>query len=245
MSLKSIIKKHGGRDSAGRLAVRHQGGEAKRFLREIDFKRNKIDIPGKVASLEYDPNRSAKIALIFYADGDKRYILAPDGLKVGDEVLAGPAAKVKTGNALKLSQIPIGTAIHNLELRPGKGGEIVRSAGAAAFIISREGGRATVKLPSGEVRMISENCWATIGQVGQLEHKLEVIGTAGRARRKGKKPEVRGTAQNPHSHPHGGGEGRTGVGMPSPVTPWGKPDRGRITRRKRKYSDSLIIKQRE
>jgi len=242
--LKKIKKKSGGRDNRGRVAVRHIGGGHKRFIREIDFKRNKLDVPGKVVSIEYDPNRSAKVALICYADGEKRYILAPEGLKIQDEVISGNKAEIRIGNALPLRSIPVGTQIHNLELVPGKGGQIVRSASSAAVVVAKGKKYATVKLPSGEEREISLACFATVGQVGNLEHRSQKIGSAGRKRRMGIRPTVRGVAQHPNSHPHGGGEGRSGIGMPSPKTPWSKPTLGKKTRKKKKYSDKWIVKRR-
>jgi large subunit ribosomal protein L2 len=243
--LLTILPKKSGRNNAGKVTVRHQGGRHKRFLREIDFKRDKHNIPAKVASIEFDPNRGAKIALLFYADGEKRYILAPRELKVGDEVLAGEKVEIKPGNALPLREIPIGTVVHNLELRPGKGGQIVRGAGTGAILMGKEEKYALVKLPSGEQRKIDLNCYATIGQIGNEEWKNRVIGKAGRKRHLGIRPTVRGVAQHPDSHPHGGGEGRSGIGMPSPKTPWGKPALGKKTRKRKKYSDKLIVKRRK
>jgi len=243
--LLQILPKHSGRDSQGRVAVRHRGGRQKRFLREIDWKRNKFDIPAKVVSLEYDPNRSADIALLQYEDGEKRYILAPDGLKVGDQVLSGKKAKIQVGHTLPLKKIPVGTPIHNIELRPGKGGQIVRSAGASAQIIAKEKGMATIKLPSGERRLIPLECLATIGQVSNPEWKTIKIGKAGKKRHRGIRPAVRGVVMHPAAHPHGGGEGRSGVGMPSPKSPWGKKTLGKKTRKPKKYSDKNIIKRRK
>ena len=223
--------------------MRHRGGGAKRQLRSIDFKRNKIGVPGKVATIEYDPNRSARIALIYYADGDKRYILAPTALKVGDIIKSGSDAEIKPGNAMPLKLIPGGTLIHNIELQPGKGAQLVRSAGMAARIIAKEGKYALVRLPSGEVRRVLSECSATIGQVGNVEHQGIKIGKAGRNRWLGRRPAVRGSAMTPRDHPHGGGEGRSPIGMPGPKTPWGKPALGYRTR-KRKPSDKLIVKRR-
>ena len=240
--LKRILPKKSGRDAAGHVSVRHQGGRHKRFLRRIDFKRDKLDLPGKVMAFEYDPNRTADIALLTYSDGEKRYILAPQGLKVGDQVVAGPEVEIKVGNTLPLKRIPVGTPIHNVELTPGKGGQIARGAGTAALIQSKEGGLATVKLPSGEIRTLSENCLATLGQLGNLDWKNEVFGKAGRKRLMGIGPTVRGVAQHPDSHPHGGGEGRSGIGLKSPKSPWGKKTLGKKTRQPGRYSDKLIIK---
>jgi len=243
--LLKIIKKHSGRNNQGKITVRHQGGGEKRFLRKIDFKRNKYGISAKVESIEYDPNRTANIALLVYKDGERRYILAPNGLKVGDEVISGQGVELKLGNALPLKEIPVGTEVHNIELKPKKGGQIVRGAGGRAIILSREGKMVTVKLPSGEERKIPAECFATIGQVSRPEWKTEVIGKAGRKRHMGIRPTVRGVAQHPGSHPHGGGEGRSGIGMPGPKTPWGKPTLGKRTRKKKKYSDKLIVKRRK
>lgn len=242
--LLAPLKKTGGRNNQGRLSVRHQGGGHKRLYRIIDFKRDKDGIPGRVATIEYDPNRSANIALVSYADGEKRYILAPENLKVGDQVISGPQADIKVGNALPLSQIPIGTMVHNVELKPGKGGQMVRSAGASAQLMAKEGGYALLRLPSGEVRKVQENCRATIGQVGNLDWENINIGKAGRKRWLGIRPTVRGVVMNPVDHPHGGGEGRAPVGRKHPVTPWGKPAMGAKTRKKRKPSDKLIVKPR-
>jgi len=243
--LKKILPKKSGRNSEGKVTVRHQGGRHKRFLREIDFKRDKLDIPAKVASIEYDPNRGARIALLFYADGEKRYILAPQDLQVGDEVMAGQKADIKPGNALPLREIPLGTLIHNLELKPGKGGQIVRGAGTAAILMNKEEKYALVKLPSGEQRKINLDCYATVGQIGNIDWKNRFLGKAGRKRHLGIRPTVRGVAQHPDSHPHGGGEGRSGIGMPSPKSPWGKPTLGKKTRKKKKYSDKLIVQKRK
>ncbi len=243
-SLVRILKKHAGRNSYGRVTVRHRGGGHKRYYRLIDFKRNKYDIPGKVIAFEYDPNRSANIALIQYPDGDKRYILAPDKLKRGDLVLSGEKAPLKDGNALPLARIPVGMPIHNLELKPGAGGKLVRGAGTAAFIQAKEGKYVSVKLPSGEIRLINSRCFATIGQVSNLDHKNQKLGKAGRKRHLGWRPTVRGVAMHPGAHPHGGGEGRSGIGMKSPKTPWGKKALGKKTRKPRKYSNKYIIKDR-
>jgi len=242
-SLVLPLKKRAGRNSQGRITVRHRGGGAKRKLRVIDFKRDKAGVPGRVAAIEYDPNRSARIALIHYADGDKRYILAPLGLNVGDTVKAGDDAEIRPGNALPLKSIPSGTLIHNIEMQPGKGGQMVRSAGLAAQIVALEGDYALVRLPSGEARRIRSNCLATIGQVGNVDHQGIKLGKAGRKRWLGWRPTVRGSAMNPRDHPHGGGEGRSPIGLPGPKTPWGKPALGYRTR-KPKASDKLIVKRR-
>ncbi len=240
-SLVERLKKNGGRNQQGRLTVRHQGGGHKRLYRIIDFKRNKDGIPAKVATIEYDPNRSARIALLNYADGEKRYIIAPNGLKVGDQVMSGPEADIKPGNALPLKNIPVGTLIHNVELKIGAGAQLVRSAGAYAQLMAIEGDYATLRMPSGEMRKVHVNCRATIGVVGNAEHMNITIGKAGRARWMGKRPENRGVAMNPNDHPHGGGEGRSPVGRKHPVTKWGKCAMGAKTRRK-KASDKLIVK---
>jgi len=218
-----------GRNNQGRMTVRHRGGGEKRHYRRIDFKRDKLGVPAKLATIEYDPNRSARIGLLHYADGEKRYILVPHGLKVGDTVVAGPEAEARVGNALPLSSVPLGTQLHNIELVPGKGGQIVRSAGASAQLLAKEGDTAQIRLPSGEVRRLSIRCMATVGQVGNLDHENQSIGKAGRARHMGKRPEVRGVVMNPRDHPHGGGEGKSPTGMP-PKTPWGKPAMGHRTR---------------
>lgn len=243
--LKRIKKKSGGRGVNGQVAVRHIGGGHKRFIREIDFKRTKKDVPGKVIMIEYDPNRSANLALIQYVDGDKSYILAPQALQVGDEILAGPKASLKPGHHLPLKKIPLGMPIHNLELSCGKGGQIVRSAGVAATILAKDRKFAVIKLPSGEERKVAVNCFATLGQVGNMEHRTRKIGSAGRKRRMGIRPTVRGVAQHPAAHPHGGGEGRSGIGMSSPKSPWSKKTLGKRTRKKKKYSDKYIIKRRK
>ena len=242
-SLVLPLKKQAGRNSQGRITVRHRGGGAKRRLRVIDFKRDKIGVPGKVAAIEYDPNRSARIALIHYADGDKRYILAPIGLKVGDSVKTGEDAEIRPGNALPMRRIPSGTLIHNVEMQPGKGGQMVRSAGMSAQIVALEGEYVLLRLPSGESRRVRSDCMATIGQVGNLDHQGIKLGKAGRKRWMGIRPTVRGTAMTPRDHPHGGGEGRSPIGMPGPKTPWGKPALGYKTR-KPKSSDRLIVKRR-
>ncbi len=243
-SLLAPLKKSGGRNVHGRITVRHIGGGEKRKYRVIDFKRNKDGIPAKVATIEYDPNRTANIALLHYADGEKRYILAPLGLKVGDTVLSGEHADIKPGNALEIKDIPVGTLIHNIEMKPGKGGQIVRSAGNAAQLMAKEGAYSQVRLPSGEVRMIPMNAKATIGQVGNLDSENVSIGKAGRKRHMGVRPTVRGSVMNPCDHPHGGGEGKSPVGRPGPVTPWGKPALGYKTRKKKNPSDKLIVKRR-
>ena len=242
-SLLKPLKKKAGRSNQGRISVRHRGGGAKRMLRIIDFKRDKLDVAGEVASIEYDPNRSARIALINYADGEKRYILAPLGLKVGDTIIAGGDAEVKTGNALPLRLIPTGTAIHNIELYRGKGGQLVRSAGQSAQLLAKEDSYALVRLPSGELRRIHMECFATIGQVGNVDHQHIKLGKAGRRRHLGWRPTVRGSAMTPRDHPHGGGEGKSPVGLPGPKTPWGKPALGYRTR-KSKVSNSMIVKRR-
>lgn len=244
MKLKIIRKKHAGRDAKGRIAVRHQGGEHKRYIRNIDFKRNKFNIIGRVIEIQYDPNRTSDIALIQYADGDKRYILAPEGLKTQDSILAGKDIEPKIGNTLPLSQIPIGTIVHNIELTPGKGGQMARSAGAGAIVAAREHGFAHLKLPSGEIRKVREEGLATVGQLGNIEWRNEFFGKAGRSRHMGIRPTVRGVAQNPHSHPHGGGEGRSGIGMPSPKTFAGRKAVGN-TRKKNKYSNKYILQRRK
>lgn len=243
-SLTVTLKKNSGRNAQGRITVRHRGGGTRAKYRIIDFKRDKDDVPGKVATIEYDPNRSANIALIFYADGDKRYIIAPKNLKVGDTVVAGPKADIKVGNALPLSNIPVGTLVHNIEMKPGKGGQLVRSAGNAAQLMAKEEKYAQVRLPSGEVRRVRIECRATIGEVGNDDHANIQIGKAGRTRHMGIRPTVRGSVMNPNDHPHGGGEGKTGIGRVSPVTPWGKPALGYKTRKKKKDSDKYIVKRR-
>jgi len=243
-SLLSSSKRTAGRNSYGRITVRHRGGGAKRKYRTIDFKRDKDGIPAKVSAIEYDPNRTANIALLTYADGEKRYIIAPESLKFGDSVISGPTADIKPGNALQLANIPLGTLIHNIELKPGKGGQLVRTAGGAAQLMAKEGSVAQVRLSSGEVRMIPITAKATIGQVGNADHENICIGKAGRKRWMGFRPTVRGVAMNPCDHPHGGGEGKSPIGMPSPVTPWGKPTLGYKTRKKNKASDKYIVRKR-
>lgn len=243
-SLLVKLKKNAGRNVHGKITVRHKGGGNKRKYRIIDFKRNKDGIPAKVSTIEYDPNRTANIALLNYADGEKRYILAPQGLKVGTVVLSGKGADIKPGNCLELRDMPVGTLVHNIELKAGKGGQIVRSAGASAQLMAKEGGRALLRLPSGEVRYVKDNCRATVGQVGNVEYANEVIGKAGRKRHMGIRPTVRGSVMNPNDHPHGGGEGRSPIGRPSPVTPWGKPALGYKTRKKNKASNKQIVSRR-
>ena len=238
------LKKNSGRNAQGKITVRHRGGGNRRKYRIIDFKRNKDGIPAKVATIEYDPNRTANIALLHYADGEKAYILAPVGLEVGTTVLSGPTADIKPGNAMALKDMPVGTVIHNIELKPGKGAQLVRSAGVSAQLMAKEGKKALLRLPSGEMRFVSIDCKATIGQVGNIEHGNVVIGKAGRKRHMGIRPTVRGSVMNPCDHPHGGGEGRSPIGRPSPVTPWGKPALGYKTRKKNKASDKLIVSRR-
>ncbi len=242
-SLIVIKKKHSGRNAQGRITVRHQGGGSRRYIRLVDFKRNKSGIPAVVSAIEYDPNRTARLALLVYADGEKRYIIAPVGLKVGDTVNSGSNADIRTGNNLPISNIPVGTMIHNVELKSGKGGQLVRSAGAAAQLLAKEGDYAQVRLPSGEVRLVLQTCTATIGQVGNLDHGNVKLGKAGRKRHMGIRPSVRGTAMSPRDHPHGGGEGRQPIGMPGPKTPWGKPAGGYRTR-KNKKTDQYIVRRR-
>ena len=245
-SLLAPLHSKGGRNNQGRTTVRFRGGGHKRQYRIIDFKRTKDGIPGRVATIEYDPNRSANIALINYVDGEKRYILAPKNLKVGMEVMSGPEADIKVGNALPLSNIPVGTVVHNIELKPGKGGQLVRSAGTSAQVLGKEGTKyVLVRLNSGEVRMILATCRASIGQVGNEQHELVTIGKAGRSRWLGKRPHVRGSVMNPNDHPHGGGEGKTPIGLKSPVTPWGKPTLGYKTRKKTNKSDKFIVRRRK
>ena len=244
-SLVVTLKKHSGRNNQGRITVRHRGGGYKVKYRIIDFKRNKDGIPAKVTSIEYDPNRSANIALLTYADGEKRYILAPNKLFVGDTVISGKGSDIKVGNAMRLEDMPVGTMIHNIELKAGKGGQLVRSAGTSAQLMAKEGKYAHVRLPSGEVRLIRVECRATIGQVGNLDHENITIGKAGRKRHMGIRPTVRGSVMNPNDHPHGGGEGRAPIGRPTPVTPWGKPTLGYKTRKKNKKSDNYIVKRRK
>jgi len=243
-SLTVTLKKNAGRNVRGKITVRHRGGGTRPKYRIIDFKRNKDGIPGKVATIEYDPNRSANIALIVYADGEKRYIIAPNKLVVGDVVVTGVDADIKIGNALPLKNIPVGTIIHNIEMKPGKGGQMVRSAGNGAQLMAKEGDYASVRLPSGEVRRVRIECRATIGEVGNIDHENIKIGKAGRKRHMGIRPTVRGSVMNPNDHPHGGGEGKTGIGRVSPVTPWGKPALGYKTRKKNKPSNQYIVKKR-
>ncbi len=243
-SLLESLKKHSGRNSYGRITVRHKGGGNRRKFRIIDMKRNKFDIPAKVLTLEYDPNRSAHIALVQYEDGEKRYIIAPQGLAVGDTVVSGPEADIKPGNALPLTSIPVGTFVHNVELYPGKGAQLARAAGVMAQLMAREGGFALLRLPSGELRRVPQGCMATIGQVGNIDHENVSIGKAGRTRHMGIRPTVRGSVMNPCDHPHGGGEGKSPIGRPGPVTPWGKPALGYKTRAKHKASDKYIVKRR-
>lgn len=243
-SLTVTLKKNAGRNVRGKITVRHRGGGTRAKYRIIDFKRNKDGIPGKVTTIEYDPNRSANIALIVYADGEKRYIIAPNKLVVGDVVVSGPEADIKIGNALPLKNIPTGTVIHNIEMKAGKGGQMVRSAGNGAQLMAKEGDYASVRLPSGEVRKVRIECRATIGEVGNIDHENIKIGKAGRKRHMGIRPTVRGSVMNPNDHPHGGGEGKTGIGRVSPVTPWGKPALGYKTRKKNKPSNQYIVKKR-
>lgn len=242
-SLLVIKKNRGGRNAQGRVTVRHRGGGARRFVRIVDFKRDKFDIPAKVAAIEYDPNRTARLALLHYADGEKRYIVSPLDLKVGDTVMSGPNAEIRSGNALPISNIPVGTMIHNLEIKPGKGGQMVRTAGGAAQLLAKEGDFAQIRMPSGEVRLVYQVCYATIGQVGNLDHSNVKLGKAGRKRHLGIRPTVRGTAMSPRDHPHGGGEGRQPIGLPGPKSPWGKPTLGKKTRRNKK-TDQYIVRRR-
>ena len=243
-SLLVSLKKNSGRNAHGKITVRHRGGGNRRKYRIIDFKRNKDGVPATVKSIEYDPNRTANIALLNYADGEKRYILAPVGIKVGDTLMSGPEADIKPGNALALKNMPVGTIIHNIELKPGKGAQLVRSAGVSAQLMAKEGTKALLRLPSGEMRYVSIECKATIGQVGNAEHGNVVIGKAGRVRHMGIRPTVRGSVMNPCDHPHGGGEGRAPIGRSGPVTPWGKPALGYKTRKKNKASNKLIVSRR-
>ena len=243
-SLLEPLKNKSGRNNYGRITVRHRGGANRRKYRVIDFKRSKFDVPAEVVSLEYDPNRSAHIALIKYEDGVKSYILAPAGLKVGDKVMAGPDADIKPGNALSLVNIPTGTVIHNVELYPGRGGQLARAAGNAAQLMAKEGEYALLRLPSGELRKVPATCMATVGQVGNLDHENVKIGNAGRKRHMGWRPTVRGSVMNPNDHPHGGGEGKSPIGRPGPVTPWGKPALGYKTRNKKKASNKMIVRRR-
>lgn len=236
-------RKSGGRNSYGRVTVRHRGGGNKRQIRLVDFKRNKMNIPARVAAIEYDPNRTARLALLYYVDGEKRYIVAPLDLRVNDTVISGPSAEVRPGNSLPLSNIPVGTLIHNIEIKQGKGGQLVRAAGGAAQLLAKEGDYAQIRMPSGEVRLIRQACYATVGQVGNLEHSNIKLGKAGRKRHLGVRPTVRGTAMSPRDHPHGGGEGRQPIGMPGPKSPWGKPTLGYKTRRNKK-TDQYIVRRR-
>ena len=244
-SLTVTLKKHSGRNSRGKITVRHRGGGYRPKYRIIDFKRNKDGIPGTVSTIEYDPNRSANIALIVYADGEKRYIIAPNKLKVGDKIESGAAADIQIGNALPLANIPVGTVIHNIELKPGKGGQLVRAAGNGAQLMAKEGNYAQVRLPSGEVRKVAISCRATIGEVGNLDHQNIQIGKAGRKRHMGIRPTVRGSVMNPNDHPHGGGEGKAPIGRKAPVSPWGQPALGYKTRDKKAKSDKLIVRRRK
>jgi large subunit ribosomal protein L2 len=237
------LRKQGGRNAQGRVTVRHRGGGARRYIRIVDFKREKHDIPAKVAAIEYDPNRTARLALLFYVDGEKRYIIAPLDLKVGDTVVSGPNAEIRTGNSLPISNIPVGTLIHNIEIKAGKGAQMVRSAGGAAQLLAKEGDFAQIRMPSGEVRLIHQVCYATIGLVGNLDHSNVKLGKAGRKRHKGIRPTVRGTAMSPRDHPHGGGEGRQPIGLPGPKSPWGKPTLGKKTRHNKK-TDQYIVRRR-
>jgi large subunit ribosomal protein L2 len=239
-ALVVVRKNHAGRNSYGKITVRHQGGGNRQLIRLVDFRRDKRGIPAKVAAIEYDPNRTSRLALLFYADGEKRYIVAPAGVKVGDMLMSGPTADIRPGNSLPISNIPVGTMIHNVELREGKGGQMVRSAGTAAQLLAKEGDYAQVRLPSGEVRLVRQVCYATIGQVGNLDHSNIKLGKAGRKRHMGVRPTVRGTAMSPRDHPHGGGEGRQPTGMPGPKSPWGRPTRGYKTRRNKKTNQFIV-----
>jgi large subunit ribosomal protein L2 len=242
-SLTISRRAHAGRNNSGRITVRHRGGGVRRKVRLIDFKRDKVGIPATVASIEYDPNRTARLALLNYADGEKRYIIAPLGVRPGDPIMAGPEADIRPGNALPIVNIPTGTMIHNIEMQEGKGGQMVRSAGASGQLLAKEGEYAQIRLPSGEVRLIRQTCYATVGQVGNLDHGNIKLGKAGRKRHMGIRPTVRGTAMSPRDHPHGGGEGRSGIGMPSPKSPWGQPTLGKRTRRN-KNTDKYIVRRR-
>jgi len=239
-SLLVPLRKSGGRNAYGRVTVRHRGGGHRRFIRLVDFKRDKRGIPAKVAAIEYDPNRTARLALLYYTDGEKRYIIAPLDLKVGDTVMAGAGAEIRSGNSLPISNIPVGTLIHNIEVQDGRGGQLVRSAGGAAQLLAKEGDFAQVRMPSGEVRLIRQTCYATIGQVGNLDHGNIKLGKAGRKRHKGIRPAVRGSAMTPRDHPHGGGEGRQSIGLPGPKSPWGKPTLGYKTRRNKKTNQYIV-----
>jgi len=242
-SLLLPLRRRGGRNAYGRITVRHRGGGHRRFIRVVDFKRDKHDIPARVAAIEYDPNRTARLALLFYADGEKRYIIAPLDLKVGDPVLAGSGAEIRPGNSLPIANIPVGTMIHNIELKEGKGGQLVRSAGGSAQLLAKEGDYAHIRLPSGEVRLVRQVCYATVGQVSNLDHSNIKLGKAGRKRHLGIRPTVRGSAMSPRDHPHGGGEGRQPIGLPAPKSPWGKPTLGYKTRRN-KRTDKYIVRRR-
>lgn len=242
-SLIVPLRRNGGRNAHGRITVRHRGGGTRQFIRLVDFKRDKREIPAKVAAIEYDPNRTARLALLHYVDGEKRYILAPVGLKVGDTVLAGTSAEIRPGNSLPISNIPVGTQVHNIEMKEGRGGQLVRSAGGSAQLLAKEGDFAQIRMPSGEVRLIRQTCYATIGQLGNVDHSNIKLGKAGRKRHLGVRPTVRGTAMSPRDHPHGGGEGRQPAGMPGPKSPWGKPTRGYKTR-KNKQTDQYIVRRR-
>jgi large subunit ribosomal protein L2 len=244
-SLVVSLKKHSGRNNQGKITIRHRGGGNKIKYRIIDFKRSKDGVPAKVSTIEYDPNRSANIALVVYADGEKRYILAPEGVTVGTEILSGPEADIKPGNAMMLKDMPTGTVVHNIELKPGKGGQLARSAGMSAQLMAKEGEMALLRLPSGEMRYVRKECRATIGVVGNSSHENVTIGKAGRKRHMGIRPTVRGSVMNPNDHPHGGGEGRAPIGRPSPMTPWGKPALGYKTRKKNKHSDKYIVSRRK
>jgi len=244
-SLVVHLKKHSGRNNQGKITVRHRGGGHKKKYRIIDFKRLKDDIPATVKAIEYDPNRSAHIALLAYADGEKRYIIAPNGLKVGDKLMNGPNAEIRVGNCLPMTHMPLGSEIHNIEMKPGKGAQMVRSAGNSAQLMAREGKNATVRLPSGETRIVPVTCRATLGSVGNSDHELQKIGKAGRKRHMGIRPTVRGSVMNPNDHPHGGGEGKAPIGRPAPSTPWGKPALGYKTRKKNKQSDKYIVSKRK
>jgi len=242
-SLIVLRKAHAGRNNNGRITVRHQGGGQRQYIRLVDFKRNKIGIPARVSAIEYDPNRTARLALLVYADGEKRYIIAPVGVKVDDSIMTGPEAEIRPGNSLPIANIPVGTMVHNIEMTQGKGGQLVRSAGTSAQLLAKEGDYAQIRMPSGEVRLIRQVCYATIGQVGNTDHSNIKLGKAGRKRRMGIRPTVRGTAMSPRDHPHGGGEGRQPTGMPGPKTPWGKPTRGYRTRRN-KLTTQFIVRRR-
>ena len=242
-ALVQAPRKNAGRNALGRITIRHRGGGNRRLIRVVDYKRDKLDIPARVAAIEYDPNRTSRLALLYYVDGEKRYVIAPLGLKVGDMVVSGTQVEIRVGNALPLSSIPVGTNIHNIEMQPGKGGQMVRSAGGSAQLLAKEGEYAQVRMPSGEVRLIRQVCYATIGQIGNTEHSNIKLGKAGRKRHMGIRPTVRGTAMSPRDHPHGGGEGRQPTGMPSPKSPWGKPTRGYRTRRN-KRSNQFIVRRR-